>query len=156
MLKGRIYWFTGEASNSRELAKKLHTLLQSEKRNWRRDVFYLDSEELRTITNNKDYTDSGTINHIRHLQMVTQYLHTNGCDVVVSDVSPYKEVREEFKARIGLTNFSEFYVHNSKKPLDYVKYGKPTENFISVDTFRNNTELSFGSIVNYLIDNHKL
>ena len=56
MLKGRIYWFTGEASNSRELAKKLHTLLQSEKQNWRSDVFYLDSDELRTLTNNKDYT----------------------------------------------------------------------------------------------------
>lgn len=156
MLKGRIYWFTGEAGNSRELAKKLHTLLQSEKRNWRRDVFYLDSDELRTLTNNTDYTDSGIIKHIRHLQMIAQYLHTMGCDVVVSDVSPYKEIREEFKHIIGLDNFSEFYVYNSKKPLDYDKYGEPTENFISVDTFRNNFELSFGSIVNYLIDNHKL
>jgi adenylylsulfate kinase-like enzyme len=156
MSKGRIYWFTGEASNSRELGKRLHTLLQSEKRNWRRDVFYLDSEELRKITNNTDYTDSGTIKHIRHLQMIAQYLHTTGCDVVVSDISPYKEVREEFKRRIGLSNFSEFYVHNSKQPLDYSTYGAPTENFISVDTFRNNFELSFGSIVNYLIDNHKL
>jgi adenylylsulfate kinase-like enzyme len=156
MLKGRIYWFTGEASNSRELAKKLHTLLQSEKRNWRRDVFYLDSEELRNLTNNTDYTDSGTIKHISHLQMIAQYLHITGCDVVVSDVSPFKELREQFKHKIGLSSFSEFYVHNSKKPLDYVKYGVPTENFISVDTHRNNSELSFGSIVNYLIDNHKL
>lgn len=156
MLKGRIYWFTGEASNSRELAKKLHTLLQSEKRNWRRDVFYLDSDELRTLTNNKDYTDSGIINHITHLQMIAEYLHINGCDVVVSDISPYKQLRENFKHKIGLDNFSEFYVDNSKQPLDYDVYGAPTENFILVDTFRNNTALSFGSIVNYLIDNNKL
>lgn len=156
MLKGRIYWFTGDASNSRELAKKLHTLLQSEKRNWRRDVFYLDSEQLRTLTNNTDYTDSGITNHITHLQMITEYLHTNGCDVVVSDISPFKEIREAFKHKIGLVSFSEFYVHNSKQPLDYTIYEVPTENFISVDTFRTNIELSFGSIVNYLIDNNKL
>jgi adenylylsulfate kinase-like enzyme len=141
MLKGRIYWFTGEFGNSRELAKKLHTLLQSEKRNWRRDVFYLDDS---------------TSSNINHLQMIAEYLHNSGCDVVVSAVSPNKSIRESFKHKIGISNFSEFYVHNSKNPLDITMYEEPTENFISVDLHKNNTTLLFGSIVNYLIDNNKL
>jgi adenylylsulfate kinase-like enzyme len=141
MLKGRIYWFTGEVINSKELGKKLHNLLQSEKRNWRRDVFYLDDS---------------TSSNINHLQMIAEYLHTSGCDVVVSAISPHKSVRESFKNKIGISNFSEFYVHNSKNPLDITIYEEPTENFISVDLHKSNTTLLFGSIVNYLIDNNKL
>ena len=66
------------------LGKKLHSFLKTEKRNWRRDVFHLDGDDLRELTVNKDYSEKGRIQNIRNAQMITQYLHNNGCDVVVS------------------------------------------------------------------------
>ena len=47
--------------------------------------------------------------------MMTEYLHNNGCDVVVSLVAPYRWLREEFKERIGFDNFQEFYIHTTEK-----------------------------------------
>ena len=47
--------------------------------------------------------------------MLVEYLHQNGCDVVVSLVAPYRKLREEFKEKIGFDNFQEFYVHTTEK-----------------------------------------
>ena len=47
--------------------------------------------------------------------MMPEYLHNNGCDVVVSLVAPYRELREEFKEKIGFDNFQEFYIHTTEK-----------------------------------------
>ena len=92
--------------------------------------------------------------------MIAEYLHNNGCDVVVSIVAPYIWLRDEFKARIGLTHFEEFYVHTTQKRerdhfhvLDYVA---PTENFTSVDTTKDNPEQSFNYIINHLREVNKL
>jgi len=161
MLKGRIYWFTGQPGHGKTiLGGKLHNLLQSEKRNWRRNVFHLDGDDLRELTINKDYSEQGRINNIRNAQMIAEYLHNNGCDVVVSLVAPYKWLREEFKQRIGLTNFEEFYVHTTQKRerdhFHVLDYEAPTENFTSVDTTKNNPEQSFNHIVNYLTEKNKL
>ena len=107
-----IYWFTGQKNAGKTvLGKKLKSFLETEKRNWRKDVFHLDGDDLRELTVNKDYSPEGRINNIRNNQMITEYLHKNGCDVVVSLVAPYRWLREEFKERIGFENFQEFYVH---------------------------------------------
>ena len=47
------------------LGKKLHKFLQTEKRNWRKDVFHLDGDDLRELTHNKDYSEKGRRNNIR-------------------------------------------------------------------------------------------
>ena len=43
-----IYWFTGQSTwvGKTVLGKKLHSFLKTEKRNWRRDVFHLDGDDL--------------------------------------------------------------------------------------------------------------
>ena len=87
-----IYWFTGQPSAGKTtLGTKLHRFLKTEKRNWRRDVFHIDGDNLRELTINKDYTDKGRETNIRNAQMMAEYLHGNGCDVVVSLVSPIPE-----------------------------------------------------------------
>ena len=46
-----IYWFTGQPSAGKTtLGTKLHRFLKTEKRNWRRDVFHLDGDNLRELT----------------------------------------------------------------------------------------------------------
>ena len=73
---------------SRYLGKKLHEFLKTEQRNWRETVFHLDGDDLRNLTVNKDYSPEGRITNIRNAQMITEYLHNQGCDVVVSLVAP--------------------------------------------------------------------
>ena len=50
-----VYWFTGQPGAGKTvLGTKLHTFLKTEKKNWRRDVFHLDGDNLRELTTNKD------------------------------------------------------------------------------------------------------
>ena len=161
MSKGNIYWFTGQPAHGKTvLGKLLVELLQTEKKNWRKDVFHLDGDDLRALTVNKDYSEQGRINNIRNAQMIAEYLSSKGCDVVVSLVAPYRWLREEFKERIGLDNFQEFYVHTTQpRERDHFKvegYEAPEENFMDVDTTKDNPNQSFTKIVNYLTDNNKL
>jgi Adenylylsulfate kinase and related kinases len=100
MAKGNIYWLTGQPAHGKTvLGKMLVELLQTEKRNWRKDVFHVDGDDLRALTINKDYTEQGRINNIRRAQLLAEYLSSKGCDVVVSLVAPYEWLRQEFKER---------------------------------------------------------
>ena len=147
-----VYWFTGQPGAGKTvLGTKLHNFLKTEKRNWRRDVFHLDGDNLRQLTVNKNYSKEGRITNIRNAQMIVEYLHQNGCDVVVSLVSPYRWLREEFKEKIGLDNFQEIYLHTSeKRDRDHfhVKdYQKPESEFIDIDTTKDNPNKSFSKII---------
>ena len=148
MSKGNIYWFTGQPAHGKTvLGKKLVELLRTEKRNWRKDVFHLDGDDLRALTINKDYSEQGRINNIRNAQMIAEYLHNNGCDVVVSLVAPYEWLREEFKEKIGFDNFQEFYLHcTDKRDRDHFHtkdYESPEVEFIDIDTTKDTPEKSF-------------
>lgn len=154
---GKIYWFTGQPGAGKSvLGKKLVEFLQTEKRNWRKNVFHIDGDDLRALTINKNYTKEGRIQNIQNAQMIAEFIYKNGCDVVVTLVSPYLEIREEFKKRIG-NNLYEFYVHTSKKrERDEFKvndYEPPIVNFFDVDTTKDNPIQSFTKIVHYL-NNH--
>ena len=149
-----VYWFTGQPGAGKTvLGRKLHSFLKTEKRNWRRDVFHLDGDDLRELTINKDYSEEGRVKNIRNAQMITEYLHNNGCDVVVSLVAPYRTLREEFKERIGFSNFTEFYVHTSeKRERDKFKvkdYEQPEIEFIDIDTTKDSPDISFSKIINH-------
>jgi adenylylsulfate kinase-like enzyme len=156
-----VYWFTGQPAHGKTvLGKKLHKFLQTEKRNWRKNVFHLDGDHLRELTVNKDYSEQGRINNIRNAQMIVEYLHNNGCDVVVSLVAPYRWLREEFKQKIGYSNFQEFYVHCSderERDHFHVKdYEPPVIEFIDVDTTKDSPEQSFSKLINTLNKLNKL
>ena len=149
-----VYWFTGQLGAGKTvLGKKLHSFLKTEKRNWRRDVFHLDGDDLRELTINKDYSEEGRVRNIRNAQMIVEYLHNNGCDVVVSLVAPYRWLREEFKEKIGFNNFTEFYVHTSeKRERDKFKvkdYEQPEIEFIDIDTTKDSPDISFSKIINH-------
>ena len=145
------YWFTGQPAHGKTvLGRKLHRYLQTEKKNWRKDVFHLDGDHLREITVNKDYSEQGRINNIRNAQMICEYLHINDCDVVVSLVAPYKWLRDEFKERMG-DEVVEIYVHTSEpRERDHFKvegYEPPTEAFIDIDTTEDSPDISFAKLL---------
>ena len=155
-----IYWYTGQpARGNTTQAHKLYKFLQTEKRNWRKSVFHIDGDELRKISFNKDYTDKGREINIRTAQTMALFIHNNDCDVVVSLVSPFKELREEFKTKMGV-DMVELYTHTTEKRERYryrVKdYEKPEVNFIDVDTTIDDPNTSFSKIINNLNKLEKL
>tara|TARA_B110000858_G_C17641457_1_gene398286 strand:- start:37 stop:510 length:474 start_codon:yes stop_codon:yes gene_type:complete len=150
-----VYWFTGQPGAGKTvLGSKLHSFLKTEKRNWRKSVFHLDGDDLRKLTINKDYSPEGRINNIKNAQMITEYLHNQGCDVIISLVAPYRWLREEFKERIGFENFQEFYIHTTeKRERDHFHakdYEAPELEFIDVNTTKDNPNTSFSKIINHL------
>jgi len=156
-----VYWFTGQPGAGKTvLGKKLHSFLKTEKRNWRQSVFHLDGDDLRELTVNKDYSKKGRVENIRRAQMITEFLHNNGCDVVVSLVAPYRKLREELKQKIGYENFQEFYIHCSDpRERDHFHakdYQQPEIEFIDIDTTKDSPEKTFSKIINHLNELKKL
>jgi adenylylsulfate kinase-like enzyme len=153
-----IYWFTGNTGAGKTvLATKLKEFLQTEKRNWRKDVFQIDGDIVRELTDNQDQSEVGHIENIKDTQLIAEYIHNSGSDVVVSMVTPYKELREGFKAQIG-ENIVEIYVYTTKKKLVPITsdYETPEENFFEINTTSDNPTQSFSKLINYLKDIDKL
>jgi adenylylsulfate kinase-like enzyme len=139
-----IYWFTGQPGAGKTvLATKLKDFLQTEKRNWRKDVFHIDGEEY----------------DIEQSQTICYFLNENKCDVVVSSISPNIEAREEFKSTMG-ESIIEIYVHtNRKKNRDENKlkhYEAPEVGFFDLDTTSDNSTQSFTKLIHHLREVNKL
>ena len=155
-----IYWFTGQPGAGKTvLGTKLKDFLQTEKRNWRKDVFHIDGDDLRELTLNKDYSEAGRIQNIKNAQLLAYFLQNKKCDVVVSLVAPYKDLREEFKSECG-EDIIEIYVHtNRKRQREQFKvegYEAPEKEFFDMDTTSDNPVQSFTKLVHYLRENDKI
>jgi adenylylsulfate kinase-like enzyme len=137
--KGRIYWITGQRGVGKTvLATKLKEFLQTEKRNWRKDVFLID------------YSNSSQLDEAH---IISNFLLKNDCDVVVSLSDNCKQKRDEFKSLVG-DGIIEIYLYSNRKKLkDLPKvdgYEPPTENYYEVDTTTDNSTQSFSKLINYL------
>lgn len=149
-----IYWLTGQPGAGKTvLGKKLVEILSTEKSKTGK-VFHIDGDDLRELTINKDYSKKGRIQNIRNAQMIAEYIYKQDCDVVVSIVSPYRDIREEFKTRIG-SNLVEFYIHTDEvRDRDHFKvadYEKPVSNFFEINTTADSPDESIKIIAFNLI-----
>ena len=95
----------------------------------------------------------GRVNNIRNAQMIAKFIHNKDCDVVVSLVAPFLDLREEFKTDLG-DDIVEIYTHTTeKRERDHfhVKdYEPPTENYIDIDTTLDDPEESLIKILKEL------
>lgn len=140
-----IYWFTGQRGVGKTvLGTKLRDFLQTEKRNWRKDVFLIDYEHP---------------SQLGQAQIISTFLLENNCDVVVAITDTSKHNREEFKSLIN-ENIVEIYVHNSRKKNKQLVtldgYEPPTENFFDLDTTSDNSTQSFTKLIHHLRETNKL
>jgi adenylylsulfate kinase len=131
-----IYLFTGQpGSGKTTLAKKLQMWLQTDKKNWRKSVFHIDGDQLREVFPNKDYSKEGRERNIQKAFDIAKYLDNCGNDVVISLVSPYREMREQLKSECKV---QEIYCHTKKirgrEDFFALDYEKPIEFFINLDT----------------------
>lgn len=149
-----IYWFTGQPGHGKTvLAKALKEYLELNYPLKKGKVFHVDGDDLRDLTENKDYSRKGREANIERAQNISQYLNNKGNDVVVSLVAPYENIRQSFKDRLG-DDISEFYVYTSevrgREHFHSDEYEKPTKEFLSVDTTDTPVESSLIEIINFL------
>ena len=129
-----IFFFTGQPhAGKTTLAKHLKTALTLI--NPVKLVYMVDGDDLRRIINNKDYSEQGRRINIGQAIAIAKYLDDANYDVIVSLVSPYKDLREELKASADVV---EIYVHTTdvrgRENFHVKDYEPPTENFIDIDT----------------------
>jgi adenylylsulfate kinase len=147
-----IYLFTGQpGSGKTTLAKKLQFWLQTEKRNWRKSVFHIDGDQLRELFPNKDYSKEGRYKNITKAFDIAKYLGANETDVVISLVSPYRELREQFKSECKVI---EIYCHTKKmrgrEDKFALDYEPPIEFFVDLDTSES-VDVTFTKLVKMLV-----
>ena len=147
-----IYLFTGQpGSGKTTLGKKLQIWLQTDKKNWRKSVFHIDGDQLRELFPNTDYSKEGREKNIQKAFDIAKFLDNNGNDVVISLVSPYKELRDKFKSEAKVT---EIYCHTKKirgrENFFALDYEPPTEFFVDLDT-SSNPDTTFSTLVKLIL-----
>ena len=106
-----IIWLTGQPGAGK-------TTLAVELIRWVRDsaphmcVFHIDGDNLRSITQNFDYTLEGRKRNISNVHAIARYLdhQTDKALVVISVVAPLRVMRDELKATNQVV---EVYVHTT-------------------------------------------
>lgn len=143
-----IYWFTGQPAHGKTtLARKLlkyHKDVYGEKIK----TISIDEDDLKSLLNKLPFQ------HFRKktklAQEIAHFMHNRGYDVYVSLISPYIDLREEFKD-IMKSDLKEFYVYCSKERekdgLKIKHYQAPKENFTLIDTTEDSIEQSLVKIL---------
>ena len=97
--KGCTVWFTGMSGAGKSTCGNLVTEYL---RTLRVPVELLDGDEIRTnISSGLGFTRGDRDTNIRRIGYICDLLTRNGVFVCVAAISPYREVREEIRRRIG-------------------------------------------------------
>ena len=141
-------WLTGQpASGKTTLAKHLINYLSN--KDTSKVYFNIDGDDLRDLFQNKDYSKKGREQNIRLGMSIAAYLINKGHTPIISLVSPYINLREEFKSKY---NVLEIYLHTTEirgKENYFVEdYEPPIDNFLDMDTTHKSEEESLNEILN--------
>ena len=139
MKRTQAIWLTGQpASGKTTLAKLLVKSIKD--KNKSNEIYNIDGDDLRDLFQNKDYSRKGREANIRLGMSIAAYLINKNCIPIISLVSPYRFLREEFKSKY---NVIEVYLHTTeirgRENFFVEEYEPPLDNFIDMDT-TNKTE----------------
>jgi len=148
MKKYDAIWLTGQpASGKTTLANLLIEELQ--KNSSENTYLNIDGDDLRNLFQNKDYSRKGREANIRLGMSIAAYLINKGYVPIISLVSPYKYLREEFKSKYKVL---EVYMHTTeirgRENYFVDDYEPPTSDFIDMDTTLKTEEESLDEIFN--------
>jgi adenylylsulfate kinase len=105
--KGFTLWFTGlSGAGKSTISERIYDRLRAEGAK----VELLDGDVVRThLSKGLGFSKEDRDTNIRRIGFVSELLSRNGVIALVAAISPYREVREEVRGRIG--NFIEIHVH---------------------------------------------
>jgi adenylylsulfate kinase len=126
-----IIWLTGQpGAGKTTIAKNLEfTLGYSKDR-----IIRVDGDDLREVFPGTGFSKEERYKNIRRAQDIAKFLSWDDYYVIVSLVSPYRELREELKASAKVL---EVYVHTEEirgRESFHVEYEPPLSNFLDIDT----------------------
>ena len=146
MNKFEAIWLTGQPASGKTT---LATLLMSELKEDNNTYFNIDGDDLRNLFQNKDYSIKGREANIRLGMSIAAYLINKKCIPIISLVSPYLYLREEFKSKYKVL---EVYLYTSEirgREDFFVKdYEPPKKNFLEMNTTYKSEEESLHEILN--------
>ena len=138
MNKYQAIWLTGQpASGKTTLANML--IDNFNKNGHEKDFYNIDGDDLRDLFQNKDYSRKGRFANIRLGMSIAAYLINKNKTPIISLVSPYRELREEFLFTSEIRGRENFFVKDYEKPL---------KNFIEIDTTHQTEQESLNEILN--------
>ncbi|MBU6230069.1 MAG: adenylyl-sulfate kinase [Cyanobacteria bacterium REEB459] len=104
--RGVTVWFTGLSGSGKSTIARA---LEDQLRAWGYGLEVLDGDVVRTnLTKGLGFSREDRDENIRRIGFVSHLLTRNGVIVLVSAISPYREVRDEVRDRID--DFIEVYV----------------------------------------------
>lgn len=105
--RGVTVWFTGlSGAGKTTISRAVAEALQSQVQN----LEILDGDIVRqNLTKGLGFSKEDRDENIRRIGFVSHLLTRNGVIVLVSAISPYRDIREEVRQRIG--DFVEIYVN---------------------------------------------
>lgn len=105
--KGVTLWFTGlSGAGKSTISHKVEAILREEGYK----VEILDGDIVRTnLTKGLGFSKEDRDTNIRRIGFVADLLTRNGVIVIVSAISPYRDIRDEVREKIG--NFVEIFVN---------------------------------------------
>lgn len=146
MNKYQAIWLTGQPASGKTTLAKLILKRLSKDNNLH---FNIDGDDLRDLFQNKDYSRKGREANIRLGMSIAAYLINKECTPIVSLVSPYIDLREEFKSKYKVL---EVYLHTTeirgRENYFAENYEPPKENFLDMDTTNKSEEESLDEILN--------
>ena len=132
-----IYWFYGQpGSGKTTLAKELLTRIEG---------VHVDGDDIRALFNNKDYSREGRIRNLTLINNIVKFLDSKGFNVVVSVVSPFKELRDEMKE----TGANFYFVKTSEIRGREQNFVQDFE-FSEEDTILDTTNKTIEEVINYV------
>ena len=125
-----IYYLIGQPhSGKTTLARLLRQKL------FHKNIIQIDGDDIRDIFQNKDYSEEGRRKNIQRVHDIALFLNAKHIDVIISLVSPYRELRNELKS---ITEVIEVYIHTTeirgRENFHVENYEQPIEDYIDIDT----------------------
>jgi len=147
-----IYYIIGQpGAGKTTLSNLLKESLNSEK------VIQIDGDDMRVIFDNKDYSENGRRMNIKKSHDIATFLNAKNYDVIISLVSPFKDIREEFK--LNNSNVVEIFVHTDsirgREDFFVKNYEYPTDNYIDLDT-SNTDDITMKKLLNKIEELNKI
>ena len=148
MKKFDCIWLTGQPASGKTTLANL--LLKKLTNQYGKNIFLnIDGDDLRNLFQNKDYSRKGREQNIRLGMSIAAFLINKGYTPIISLVSPYKFLREEFKSKFKVL---EVYLHTTEirgRENYFVEdYEPPSDNYIDMDTTLKTEEESLNEIFN--------
>jgi len=144
-----ILWLTGQpGSGKTTLAKAFIKRVTKDTPDIK--IINIDGDDLRNISNNKDYSKEGRIKNISTAISIMRFLANKNYICVVSIVAPYQFLRDELKDTFS---FLEIYLHTTdirgREDFFAKDYEIPTDpKHLAIDTGKLTIKESLDEILN--------